>query len=457
MDRFRRKLMKTCKKKGRIVGESVGLVVSKQYILDEKNKSEENRDEERFSIRRRTSDGELYSQRRQLRKKEAVHEASNLSLNADRPKTVSEIDSRCYYDVGEATYTRRSCQKYESGIEDTVARSPGERPRTLNDEELRDYLANKQRRKSTQSSKSWGGSLGRKDVRILVDGVPRGDSGDSDVEDQSKDNTDEDTTTDDDTDVTPTDVTSTDITPTDSREELFAKDCHQFSTVRRRYGLYGRSCRLRLSRFSKVLGVATQPVVSNAFSLPHINQLSDYEDDHVLHHDPPAENGHSHNDNTTTTSKPANKRSDKTKKTKLKRRRAYYRTPKDGRSKSLTHIDTLEDSNMLLSGEEMESREGATDKLGVPDPHSLRRRKLSLATKVSSCEYMVLLLECFVDPVEEFVQASRGTTLRDVLERRGVETTGIQVFPDGSRTPLPLNTDTYVLGGKTLRVRGRYQ
>nr|XP_053645647.1 uncharacterized protein LOC128697766 isoform X5 [Cherax quadricarinatus] len=205
------------------------------------------------------------------------------------------------------------------------------------------------------------------------------------------------------------------------------------------------------------LGVATQPVVSNAFSLPHINQLSDYEDDHVLHHDPPAENGHSHNDNTTTTSKPANKRSDKTKKTKLKRRRAYYRTPKDGRSKSLTHIDTLEDSNMLLSGEEMESREGATDKLGVPDPHSLRRRKLSLATKVSSCEYMVLLLECFVDPVEEFVQASRGTTLRDVLERRGVETTGIQVFPDGSRTPLPLNTDTYVLGGKTLRVRGRYQ
>lgn len=203
------------------------------------------------------------------------------------------------------------------------------------------------------------------------------------------------------------------------------------------------------------LGVATQPVVSNAFSLPHINQLSDYEDDHVLHHDPPAENGHSHNDNTTTTSKPANKRSDKTKKTKLKRRRAYYRTPKDGRSKSLTHIDTLEDSNMLLSGEEMESREGATDKLGVPDPHSLRRRKLSLATKVSSCEYMVLLLECFVDPVEEFVQASRGTTLRDVLERRGVETTGIQVFPDGSRTPLPLNTDTYVLGGKTLRVRAR--
>ena len=58
-------------------------------------------------------------------------------------------------------------------------------------------------------------------------------------------------------------------------------------------------------------------------------------------------------------------------------------SPRQGRSKSLTHIDTLEDSGMLLSGEEMEGREGATDKLGVPDPHSIRRRKLSLATKVS--------------------------------------------------------------------------
>ncbi|XP_069165825.1 uncharacterized protein [Procambarus clarkii] len=84
----------------------------------------------------------------------------------------------------------------------------------------------------------------------------------------------------------------------------------------------------------------------------------------------------------------------------------------DGRSKSLTHIDTLEDTGMLLSGEEREARESATDKLGVPDPHSLRRRKLSLATKVSSCEYMILILECYVDPVEEFVQASRGTSLR---------------------------------------------
>lgn len=37
---------------------------------------------------------------------------------------------------------------------------------------------------------------------------------------------------------------------------------------------------------------------------------------------------------------------------------------------------------------------------------------------------------------------------------RGFDVSGIQVFADGSRTPLPLTTDTYVLGGKTVRVRG---
>ncbi|XP_071541745.1 uncharacterized protein [Panulirus ornatus] len=198
------------------------------------------------------------------------------------------------------------------------------------------------------------------------------------------------------------------------------------------------------------LGLAAQPAASNAFSLPHINQLSDYEEEHGLN-DPPAENDHEHDP-----CKPTHKRADKGKKTKLKRRRAYYRAPKDGRSKSLTHIDTLEDPSMLLSGEDMEGREGATtDKLGVPDPHSLRRRKLSLATKVSSCEYLVLVLECFIEPTEEFVQAARGTTLREALERRGLDVSGIQVFAEGSRTPLPLNTDTYVLGGKTIRVRAR--
>ncbi|KAK7079401.1 hypothetical protein SK128_021852 [Halocaridina rubra] len=56
-----------------------------------------------------------------------------------------------------------------------------------------------------------------------------------------------------------------------------------------------------------------------------------------------------------------------------------------GRSKSLTHIDTLGggESGMLLPGEDMEGRSGdaSTDKLGVPDAHSVRRRKLSLANK----------------------------------------------------------------------------
>ncbi|MPC79440.1 hypothetical protein E2C01_073968 [Portunus trituberculatus] len=42
---------------------------------------------------------------------------------------------------------------------------------------------------------------------------------------------------------------------------------------------------------------------------------------------------------------------------------------------------------------------------------------------------------------------------REALERRGVDVSGVQVFAEGSRTPLPLTTDTYVLGGKTVRVR----
>ncbi|XP_066981949.1 uncharacterized protein [Macrobrachium rosenbergii] len=144
------------------------------------------------------------------------------------------------------------------------------------------------------------------------------------------------------------------------------------------------------------LGLAAQPAAANALSLPHIHQLSDYDEDNT-NNDSPTENDPEQE------VKPTNKRSDKSKKTKLKRRRAYYRTQKDGRSKSLTHIDTLGEPGMLLPGEDMEGRSGdpSTDKLGVPDAHSVRRRKLSLANKVSSCEYMVVVLEYYVDPVEE--------------------------------------------------------
>lgn len=144
------------------------------------------------------------------------------------------------------------------------------------------------------------------------------------------------------------------------------------------------------------LGLAAQPAAANALSLPHIHQLSDYDEDNT-NNDSPTENDPEQE------VKPTNKRSDKSKKTKLKRRRAYYRTQKD----------------------------------------------------VSSCEYMVVVLEYYVDPVEEFVQASRGTTLREALERRGIDVTNIQVFAEGSRSALSLNTDTYLLGGKTVRVRAR--
>ncbi|XP_063594351.1 uncharacterized protein LOC134771335 [Penaeus indicus] len=135
------------------------------------------------------------------------------------------------------------------------------------------------------------------------------------------------------------------------------------------------------------LGLAAQPAAANAISLPHIHHLSDYDDD-TAGHDTNTENDQENDLAKSTSGKPrqgkqGNKRSDKSKKTKLKRRRAYYRSQKDGRSKSLTHIDTLGESGMLLPGDEMGGRAGEppTDKLGVPDPHSVRRRKLSLANK----------------------------------------------------------------------------
>ncbi|XP_042222522.1 pleckstrin homology domain-containing family G member 5-like isoform X4 [Homarus americanus] len=469
MDRFRKKLFKSRKNKRKLSSEpeALDLVVANQYDFDQEGSedSEKTKKKETFSIRRRTSDGELYSQRREHQKKLSIHGAfSNLSLNTERTKTVYEIESGGHEKTTSREVYRKKSVKYKV---EGCHRNSG-RPRTLNERELEVLKSEKsyfkQRKTSTHSCKSLGGrSAGRENVQIYVDGIPRGDSvGEDENLDESKDDNDtdhDDYSTNDDEDITPTDATSTDyssadVTPTHSREQIFSGGGQKFSTVRRRnHGVSKYFLRSRLRWSTKSLGLAAQPAVSSAFSLPHINQLSDYEDDSTTqHHDPSPADIHYDHENLL---KPTNKRSDKTKKTKLKRRRAYYRTPKDGRSKSLTHIDTLDDSAMLLSGEDMDGREGPTDKLGVPDPHSIRRRKLSLATKVSSCEYMVLILECFLDPVEEFVQASRGTTLREALERRGLDVSAILVYTEGSRLPLPLNTDTYVLGGKTIRVRAR--
>ncbi|CAL4060890.1 unnamed protein product [Meganyctiphanes norvegica] len=200
-------------------------------------------------------------------------------------------------------------------------------------------------------------------------------------------------------------------------------------------------------------GLSAQAAAANAISLPHINQISDYEEDEA---NTTRETFPSHLQLEHSKSEPHGPRPEKNKKTKLRRRRAYYRTQRDGRSKSLTHIDSLGgEGGMLLHGDSMEGTP-PQDTLGVPgDLTSLRRKKLSVAGKISSGDYVVVVLDYLQEPVEEFIPATRGTSLRSALERLGVELPSVQVVVEGTRTPLNLNTDINLLGGKTLRVRGR--
>ncbi|XP_066981945.1 uncharacterized protein [Macrobrachium rosenbergii] len=405
MEKFRKKLFKSRKQKRKksTDSEDVDLVVAKQYTFDpeeEENAKGEGKakgSNRRPSLKRRTSDGELYSYRnKDPSRKTPIHESLSVhSLNERRPKTV--------YGTGRTTHTLDRHRK----ISDATIYSVGAEPsRRLSDIPGWDYGFLRRKSKSSRSCFSWRGSLessnppeeawrgsidGR--VRILVDDQAGGTLYDSkegsDSEATPTDTEDDDSRREfDDAD---------DITPTDSSEVLFASD-YKFGTVRRRASR-GRMLVCVCSRPGRrytVEGLAAQPAAANALSLPHIHQLSDYDEDNT-NNDSPTENDPEQE------VKPTNKRSDKSKKTKLKRRRAYYRTQKDGRSKSLTHIDTLGEPGMLLPGEDMEGRSGdpSTDKLGVPDAHSVRRRKLSLANKVSSCEYMVVVLEYYVDPVEE--------------------------------------------------------
>ncbi|XP_046442623.1 pleckstrin homology domain-containing family G member 5-like isoform X5 [Daphnia pulex] len=201
------------------------------------------------------------------------------------------------------------------------------------------------------------------------------------------------------------------------------------------------------------------------------------------------------------------KRPEQRRVTKLKRRKAYYRHKKDGRSKSLTHIDTL-DPGMLVSRENsgdsrsepdstMQLAGGSQDRLTVPamatpalsspivstvvaltnaaptnastpttdessatDP-AMRRRRLSNLYKITSSEYFSVSFDCLEEPgPEEFVAASKGTSLREALAavcmRRGVDLSNVNVYLDSSKTPLSLiTTETFWLGGKHLRIKAK--
>ncbi|KAK2724126.1 hypothetical protein QYM36_002459 [Artemia franciscana] len=167
---------------------------------------------------------------------------------------------------------------------------------------------------------------------------------------------------------------------------------------------------------------------------------------------------------------------------KLKRRKAYYRGKREGRSKSLTHIDALDQAMQVRRDDSVDSSRSECDapsisRLGVPSPSGpfiggfpgsgssvdafSRRRRLSNAFKVHSSEFFSVSFECGEEPgSEEIVAAIKGTTLRDALaslcERRGLEIGNVSVFLDSSKTPLALNTtETFWLGGKHIRIKSK--
>ena len=46
--------------------------------------------------------------------------------------------------------------------------------------------------------------------------------------------------------------------------------------------------------------------------------------------------------------------------------------------------------------------------------------------------------------------------IRPILDRRGLDIDDMNVFVDQSNTPLPLNCETFLLGGTTMNIRREY-
>lgn len=301
--------------------DGVDLLVAKQFTFDPEAKPSDAAGDKdgRFILKRRTSDGELYSHRRKASsKRSSIQEATSVtSLNAERARTIYEIDAGSCDSLGGRRHRRR----------DRSSRRRPARPRTYQEGELEQWEVgrdHKQRRSSTHSTKSWlGMSLGegegekvdkrkksvlsckywrkaaggrgdgrgsaeaerkksthsygslkdlgapspRGSVQILIDGVPRSDSspgmaGLASDTDPSEREDSEDSSTDtdrgeDDANLgdEDTDRTPTDSrTPTGSREMLFAADALKFSTVRRKCSQWRLRRRGRGSRLADTLG-----------------------------------------------------------------------------------------------------------------------------------------------------------------------------------------------------------
>lgn len=302
--------------------EGVDLLVAKQFTFDPEAKPGDaaGAKEGRFILKRRTSDGELYSHRRKASsKRSSIQGATSVtSLDAERARTIYEIDAGSCDSLGGRRHRRRDrstrrrparprtyqegeLERWEGGRELKQRRSSAHSTKSLLGMSLGDGDGEKveKRRKSVLSCRYWRKSSGprgdgkdsaeaerkksthsygsakdlaapspRGSVQILIDGVPRSDSSpamagvtsDTDSSEREDSSTDTDRGEDDanlgDED---TDRTPTDSrTPTGSREILFSADTLKFSTVRRKCSQWRLRRRGRGPRLATSLGTAAR-------------------------------------------------------------------------------------------------------------------------------------------------------------------------------------------------------
>ncbi|XP_046396521.1 uncharacterized protein LOC124163575 isoform X2 [Ischnura elegans] len=97
---------------------------------------------------------------------------------------------------------------------------------------------------------------------------------------------------------------------------------------------------------------------------------------------------------------------------------------------------------------------------GGSQDSKMRRQKLT-RSQVSSSEYFSVSFECLEDPgPEEFVPATKGTTLAEALSfvcsKRGIDLSTVCIYQESAKKPVSIySTDASRLGGKHLRIKAK--
>ncbi|KAH3818224.1 hypothetical protein DPMN_119823, partial [Dreissena polymorpha] len=111
---------------------------------------------------------------------------------------------------------------------------------------------------------------------------------------------------------------------------------------------------------------------------------------------------------------------------------------------------------------EMDRRHSFSKVTETEDDKKLKRKKVVKAkrrhtTGVINHETFTLKIRHNDDEEIEIIAAERGVSLREsllpILERRGLDIEEINIFVEASNTPLPLNCETFLLGGTTMYIK----